>query len=40
VLSSIHESGDLSEETEEKLKAELDKFLKVFNIEEEKGLAG
>ena len=40
VLSSIRESGDVAEETEEKLKAELDKFLKSFNIEEEKGLAG
>jgi len=40
VLTSIRESGDVPEETEEKLKAELDKFLKSFNIEEEKGLAG
>jgi F-type H+/Na+-transporting ATPase subunit alpha len=40
VLSSIRESGDIPEDTEEKLKAELDKFLKGFNIEEEKGLAG
>ena len=40
VLASIRESGDLPEETEEKLKAELDKFLKTFNVEEEKGLTG
>jgi F-type H+-transporting ATPase subunit alpha len=40
VLASIRESGDVPEETEEKLKAELDHFLSVFNIEEEKGLAG
>ncbi|TML69660.1 MAG: F0F1 ATP synthase subunit alpha [Actinobacteria bacterium] len=40
VLPSIRESGDLSDETEEKLKAELERFLHGFNIEEEKGLAG
>ncbi len=40
VLTAIRESGDLAEETEEKLKAELDRFLHGFNIEEEKGLAG
>jgi F-type H+-transporting ATPase subunit alpha len=40
VLSSIRESGDIPEDTEERLKAELEKFLKGFNIEEEKGLAG
>ena len=40
VLESIRESGDVPEEAEEKLKAELDKFLKTFNIEEEKGIAG
>ena len=40
VLASVRESGDVPEETEEKLKAELDKFLKSFNIEEEKGIAG
>ena len=40
VLASIRESGDVPEEAEEKLKAELDKFLKTFNIEEEKGLTG
>ncbi len=40
VLSAIRESGDIADDTEEKLKTELDKFLKGFNIEEEKGLAG
>jgi len=40
VLPSIRESGDLSDETEEKLKAELERFLHGFNVEEEKGLAG
>ncbi|MBA3333613.1 MAG: F0F1 ATP synthase subunit alpha [Actinobacteria bacterium] len=40
VLESIRESGDVPEEAEEKLKAELDKFLKTFNVEEEKGIAG
>jgi len=40
VLESIRESGDVPEEAEEKLKAELEKFLKSFNIEEEKGIAG
>ncbi len=40
VLAAIRESGDVPEEAEEKLKVELDKFLKTFNIEEEKGIAG
>jgi F-type H+-transporting ATPase subunit alpha len=40
ILASIRESGEISDETEEKLKAELDRFLHGFNIEEEKGLAG
>ncbi len=39
VLSAIRESGDIADDTEETLKTELDKFLKGFNIEEEKGLA-
>ena len=38
VLQAIRDSGDLSEETEEKLKAELEHFQNVFNVEEEKGL--
>jgi F-type H+/Na+-transporting ATPase subunit alpha len=40
ILQSIREAGDLTEGTEEKLKAELERFLHGFNIEEEKGLAG
>jgi F-type H+/Na+-transporting ATPase subunit alpha len=40
VLQAIGESGDLSEETEEKLKKELEHFQGVFSIEEEKGLGG
>jgi F-type H+-transporting ATPase subunit alpha len=40
VLKEIRESGDIAEETEEKLKAELEHFRGVFNVEEEKGLAG
>jgi F-type H+-transporting ATPase subunit alpha len=40
VLKAIRESGDLTDETEEKLKAQLEHFLQVFNVEEEKGLAG
>jgi F-type H+/Na+-transporting ATPase subunit alpha len=40
VLKEIRESGDLSEETEEKLKKELEHFQGGFNIEEEKGLGG
>ncbi len=38
VLQAIRDSGDLSEETEAKLKAELEHFQGVFNVEEEKGL--
>ena len=40
ILKSIRESGDISDETEQKLKKELEHFQGVFNIEEEKGLAG
>src|SRR5215831_3670162 len=40
VLKAIRESGDLSEDTEEKLKAELERFLHGFNVEEETGLVG
>jgi F-type H+/Na+-transporting ATPase subunit alpha len=35
VLAAVRESGDLSEETQEKLKAELDRFVHAFNVEEE-----
>jgi len=38
VLQTIRESGDLSDETEEQLKKELEHFLQVFNVEEETGL--
>src|ERR687897_2317147 len=40
ILEPVRDSGDLDEETEEKLKRELDHFLQVFNVEEEKGIAG
>ena len=40
ILTSIREDGDLKDETEERLKAELERFLHGFNVEEEKGLAG
>ena len=38
VLEMIRTSGDLSDETAEKLVAELEHFQSVFNVEEEKGL--
>ena len=38
VLDAIRESKDISDETEEKLKAEIDRFKNSFNVEEEKGL--
>jgi F-type H+-transporting ATPase subunit alpha len=40
LLPAIAEQGEITDELGEKLKAELDKFLHGFNIEEEKGLAG
>jgi F-type H+/Na+-transporting ATPase subunit alpha len=40
VLQAIGEQGELSDDTEGKLKAELEKFLKSFNVEEEKALVG
>jgi F-type H+-transporting ATPase subunit alpha len=40
VFQTIRESGDISEETEQKLVRELEHFQNVFNVEEEKGLAG
>jgi len=40
IYASIAETGDLTEETEEKLKGQLEHFLQVFNVEEERGLAG
>jgi len=40
VLEAIRESGEISDETEGKLKAELERFVGMFAIEEEKALAG
>jgi F-type H+-transporting ATPase subunit alpha len=38
VIGEIRKSGEISEKTEEKLKAELDKFLQRFNVEKEESL--
>jgi F-type H+/Na+-transporting ATPase subunit alpha len=40
ILKSIRETGDISDETEQKLTKELEHFQGVFNVVEEKGLAG
>jgi F-type H+/Na+-transporting ATPase subunit alpha len=40
VYASIRETGDITDETNTKLDAELDKFAKGFAVQEEKGLAG
>jgi F-type H+-transporting ATPase subunit alpha len=40
VLAAIRDAGEISDEVEEKLKKELEHFRGVFNVEEEKGLAG
>jgi F-type H+/Na+-transporting ATPase subunit alpha len=40
VLAAIRDAGEITEETEEKLKSELEHFLGVFNVEQEKGIAG
>jgi F-type H+/Na+-transporting ATPase subunit alpha len=40
VLASIREEGEIGEETEKKLKSELDRFDHGFNVEEEKALVG
>jgi len=40
ILEAIRSTGDLSDEVAEKLKAELERFVHGFNVEEEKGLAG
>ena len=40
IYESIRATGDLTDEVEEKLKGELERFSHGFNIEEEKGLAG
>jgi F-type H+-transporting ATPase subunit alpha len=38
LYKTIRETGDLNEETEKKLRAELDKFLNTFNVEQEEAL--
>jgi F-type H+-transporting ATPase subunit alpha len=40
ILAGIRESREITDEIEEKLKAELEHFLGNFNVEEERGLAG
>jgi F-type H+-transporting ATPase subunit alpha len=40
VLEAIRDSGEISDDTEAKLKAELERFVEVFAVEEEKALAG
>ena len=38
IYKAIRETGDLNEETEKKLRAEVDKFLNSFNVEQEEAL--
>jgi F-type H+-transporting ATPase subunit alpha len=38
ILDSIRETGDLPPETEEKLRAEIERFKNAFAVEEEQGL--
>jgi F-type H+-transporting ATPase subunit alpha len=38
ILKEVAETGDLSDETAEKLEAELKKFVQSFNVEEEASL--
>jgi F-type H+-transporting ATPase subunit alpha len=40
ILAAIREAGEISEETEAKLKTELERFVRGFAIEEEKALVG
>jgi F-type H+-transporting ATPase subunit alpha len=40
ILAAIRDTKELSDETQEKLKAELERFAQSFNVEEEKALAG
>ncbi len=40
ILESIREASQISDETEESVKAELERFVHGFNVEEERGLAG
>jgi F-type H+-transporting ATPase subunit alpha len=39
VYQSIRETGDITEETEKKLREELDKFKRGFNVESREGTA-
>jgi F-type H+-transporting ATPase subunit alpha len=38
LYKAIRETGDLSDETDKKLRAELDKFANSFNVEQEEAL--
>jgi F0F1-type ATP synthase alpha subunit len=38
LYKTIRESGELADETDKKLRAELDKFANSFNVEEEEAL--
>jgi F-type H+-transporting ATPase subunit alpha len=40
ILAAIRDTKELGDETQEKLKAELERFAQLFNVEEEKALAG
>jgi F-type H+-transporting ATPase subunit alpha len=40
ILAEIRSTGDLSDETAEKLRAELERFVHGFDVGEEKGLTG
>ena len=38
IYKAIRESGELDDETDKKLRAELDKFANTFNVEQEEAL--
>ena len=38
ILGSIREAGEITDETEEKVKAELERFVHGFNVEEDRAL--
>jgi F-type H+-transporting ATPase subunit alpha len=40
VLKAIRETGDISEETEQQLREEIEKFKNAFNVETEESLVG
>ena len=40
IYQTIRESGDLADDTAEKLAKALERFVESFNVEEEKGLVG